>query len=62
MTDKETFDKFDLIKEIERLRSENDALKEDLTIVRQFRDNIAKDLEEARLKIKELQDWHDSHV
>ena len=48
MTDKETFDKFDLIKEVERLRSENEALKEELA--------------EVYKKIDDLHQWHLSHL
>lgn len=45
----------------EYLSAQIEALKEELAIVRHFRDNIAGDLELARVIIQEQKDWIHSH-
>ena len=38
-----------------------EGLIEQLAMVRQFRDNIAADKEALEVRVKQLQEWHDSH-
>ena len=38
-----------------------EGLIDQLAMVRQFRDNIAADKEALEVRVKQLQEWHDSH-